>query len=296
MTVGIAAISHPVGGIATVHLACDRMISVSGSFEYDAPRTKLYRLGTHAAMLIAGDTPTLTSVAQSAFLEIQASGVTDIKTMADVVGRNIADLTRNMAEREHLHPLGLSLSSLKHSTQIHPDVLMKLINDMQRYARVEVGVEALVAGVESDNDWPHIYRVDWNGVARCDDHIAFSSIGIGDTHAETQFMLRKYGAHYGWVDSLIMVHAAKRAAENAPGVGTDTDMYIIDSAQGLIEVPQAVGDILNARYKTRTDRESELWNEQIPDVETELKKYLEKDQEQRKETTNPTPDQETISG
>ncbi len=297
MTVGIAAISNPPPPPKTdppqriqpptVMFASDRMITVREVFEYDAPRAKLYALNRFCALLIAGETSTQMSVAQATFLEVQSRGITEIKAIAEISGRRLADHKRAMAERTYLQPLGLTLNTFtQRSAEMDRTLVSNLTHQLQSFTD-EIGTEAIVAGVEPDSGWPHLYRIDTQGNTWCEDHVGFSAIGIGAPQAETQFMLQRYGTFRKWIDCLLLIHTAKRAAESAPGVGRETDIHLIDPLSGRIEVPDSAIKLLDSFYDARIVEEQRLREEQIPKLETALREWVENEQKNKDNTGAP---------
>ncbi|MBI2165866.1 MAG: hypothetical protein HYU29_05620 [Chloroflexi bacterium] len=289
MTVGIAAISAPPNIPPVIHFASDRMITVRGDFEYDAPHPKLYPLGKAVALLIAGETSTMMSVAQATWLEVRARGLSDVKTIADVCGRLLANHKRALAERMYLHPLGLTLASFgEMSSKMSPTLVGDLRYQLQHFSS-EIVTDAIIAGIELDTLWPHLYRIDTDGNTWCEDHVGFSAIGIGARQAETQFMLQHYGPAWLWQNSLLLTHTAKKAAESAPGVGRDTDMHLIDTLQGLIPLPSSAIEILDKLYQARVSEEESRRKGQLPELDKALQAWLKSEQEKwRKESPDKT--------
>lgn len=64
------------------------------------------------------------------------------------------------------------------------------------------------------------------------DLLGFAYIGSGGRHAASQLMLDQYGPNTSTPESLLLVHSAKRRAEVAPGVGSETDLWIVGPQPG----------------------------------------------------------------
>jgi hypothetical protein len=85
-------------------------------------------------------------------------------------------------------------------------------------------LSVLFCGV--DMTGPHIYMV-YNDQVGCYDNIGFASIGIGARHANSQSMFQGHTPQSSVPETLLLAYTAKKRAEVAPGVGTETDIFAI---------------------------------------------------------------------
>src|SRR6266446_8708177 len=92
---------------------------------------------------------------------------------------------------------------------------------------------SLIMGVDNIGDEvsPHIYTIH-NTHISCDDRIGFSAIGSGSRHAESQFMLARHAWNRDTAETLLLTYSAKKDSEIAPGVGEETDLFMIGPAFG----------------------------------------------------------------
>ncbi len=92
-------------------------------------------------------------------------------------------------------------------------------------------VETIVAGIDEVDGGVHIYSV-LNDEVTFNDSVGFSAIGSGYWHANSHFMLSKYSKSVPEDKALATIHAAKKKAEDSPGVGRGTDMFILGPRPG----------------------------------------------------------------
>jgi len=84
----------------------------------------------------------------------------------------------------------------------------------------------------------------------CEDQTAFVAIGSGGRHAESQFMLAKYSGGVPNAEALLLAYSAKRNAEIAPGVGAETDIFVIGPGVGVSsELSSALKAKVEVEYK-----------------------------------------------
>jgi hypothetical protein len=63
--------------------------------------------------------------------------------------------------------------------------------------------------------------------------VGFAAIGIGKSHAESQFMFSGHWPLKPFDETVLLSYAAKKRAEVAPGVGKATDMVVIGPMLGF---------------------------------------------------------------
>ena len=226
MTVCIAAICEG----ATIYCASDRMITVGDITEYEPPTPKLVGLTSSIIALVAGDMSLqveVTKELQSFVNDRVAKKPTEwlrVKDMVDWYKFYYAQLKLKWAEAEVLFPLGLTRHTYLAQNQ---DLVGKLAKEILNYEMQ--GIETIITGIDSSGS--HIYITD--GVnATCCDSSGFAAVGAGAYHASSQFMLARHSWNSSLPDTLLRVYVAKKRAEVAPGVGNDTDMFVIGPQLG----------------------------------------------------------------
>lgn len=273
MTVCIAAIYNNNSILG----ASDRMLTAS-DIEFEPPRTKIWALTTSIAVMTAGDTNIQTQV----FLN--TSGIVQEKIKAnpttwlsvDEVTKIFSDcyyqLKSEISEKEILSPYKLNLETfIAHQKEMSSDFIKKIMDKINLFKLDSI--ETIITGI--DENGTHIYVIR-DGEISCHDGIGFASIGIGSYHALSHFMFSSYTRSTLEPKALLTVHQAKKKAEVSPGVGVQTDMFVIGPNLGsftLLDNPPVTTTIvkdLDVFYKQYTQKIGKL------DAKTEnkIKDYL----------------------
>jgi len=181
---------------------------------------------------------------------------------------NEAKLVR--AESSILAPLGLDHASfLAKQRELAPDLVQWIAKEMTNQPMPPMNT--IFAGI--DPAGPHVYVVRGANVA-CQDSTGFAAIGIGDWHAESSLMFQSYYPSFAAADSIMAVYTAKKRAEVAPGVGTQTDMFMIGPELGsFVTVHPGILDRIEHIYReiqSRTAMVAEESREQTREFVTEL--------------------------
>ena len=272
MTVCIAAIynTSSILGIS------DRMIT-AGDIEFEPPQTKIFALTSSITLMIAGDYNLQTQIYLKANEEVQKKIAfnpkkwVSVKEVAEIFRDTYLELKREAAERAVLQPFGLTyrtfVEQIKHFT---PTLIDSITYDLKNFSFLE-SIETIITGI--DDNGAHIYTIR-DGEITCDDLIGFSAIGSGSNHAQSHFMLSRYTRFVSEPTAILTIHQAKKKAEVTPGVGEDTDMFIIGGLGTFMMIyPIEDIDIVKAldnfykKYKKGMEREYKKAEEQI-------KKYL----------------------
>jgi|GEM_PF-588769 len=238
VTVCIAAICEG----NTILGAADRMIT-SGDIEFEpaeakhAPVFKIVPLMNSIVMLWAGDSGFQSEAALHAWSAIQQQ-LRDKPTawpfVNDAVNHYIEFYNRKKSEaarKQILVPLGLDQQSfVSKQKEMSPEFIKQVTAQLQNFEMPEDnGVETIFTGI--DDTGPHMYMLVENE-AICCDPVGFAAIGSGGRHAESQFMLSGHSRNSALGDTLLLLHAAKKRSEVAPGVGKATDMFTIGPVKG----------------------------------------------------------------
>jgi hypothetical protein len=258
LTVCIAAICNN----EMIFGASDRMLT-SGDVQFEPPTPKIWSLTNSIAVLTAGDAAFHKEVLHAAGTEAEAwvqddpSTVIPVAEAADMFVRHRNALKLKRAEAALLAPLNLDRDSFLTQQQALSDRLVdSLARDLINFP--VPGIETIIAGIDATG--PHIYVVR-DGEVVCCDAAGFACIGTGGRHAESQFMLAQHGPSRGLSDTLLLTYAAKRRAEIAPGVGQETDLFVVGPAVGTLSiVHQGIVDRLEQAYGALVQSEaSALW-------------------------------------
>ena len=233
MTVCIAAMAVDAG-MPVIMGASDRMLT-AGDIEFEPTQSKMRAVTTSIVMMIAGDAAVQGLLYQRmiqrvrARLEADSSTWFGVEEAALMFSDELLALRNTIAGRNILAPFGLTLDSFVRSQDHIPAAILRAL--VERIQGNHFDTETIFAGL--DGSGGHIFVVDGEGKVSCRDAIGFAAIGLGKWHAESQFMFDRHSPFKPGVDTLMLIYSAKRRAEVAPGVGTDTDPVIIPRLGGM---------------------------------------------------------------
>ena len=229
MTVCIAAIydnSSVVG-------ASDRMLT-AGDIQFQPYQSKIWALTTSVVAMVAGDIAVQAEVFQyvsgvvTERVKTEPENWWKVSDVAELYSRAYVDLRLKRAERASLAPLGLDRNSfIQRQKELTPEVAQRLLRELTSFELP--GIATIIAGV--DGAGPHLYVIE-NHLVSCNDATGFAAIGAGNWHANSLFMSAGHTRSSPGPRTLLITHRAKRKAEVAPGVGAETDMFVIGPALG----------------------------------------------------------------
>jgi hypothetical protein len=223
----------------TVIGASDRMIT-SGDIQFEPPQTKIINISTSIAVMIAGDTAIQTEVLYrtradvARRIEAQPEEWWRVSDVAELYRKYYNEAVARRSEQAILAPLGLTHATfLAQQRGMSPQLVRQIATELLNFEAP--AAEVIISGVDNmglgDTPMPHIYVVS-NGRVSCQDVVGFAAIGAGYWHAESQFMFARHTRAKPPAESLLLTYAAKKRAEVAPGVGGDTDMFIVGPTLG----------------------------------------------------------------
>lgn len=238
---------YPDQTIGTAIIAAtDRMLSDTGlGIEYESSRWKALLLDSHHLVLVSGEL-TFNSIAL-AELNAWARDNPGRSTLeiATTYGQIVNRCSFQRAAKRYLAPLGVQEpAGLEGLLALGlPEGLVGQICDQLQSERVDC--EAIIAG--SDGRESHLYRVDRQGIVTQHDDIGFVSIGSGGIHASGFYMQAPYTHVLGYHRALLLAYFAKKRAEVAPGVGSETDLFLI-TGDGIFRLDDEILTGLQAAY------------------------------------------------
>jgi 20S proteasome alpha/beta subunit len=247
MTVCIAARSHNI-----IFGVADRMIT-SGDVQFEPLSGKITSVTNSIAVMMSGDAAfhaeVMSELLRRAHIAInkEPNSWLSVKQTAEEYINIRAAIKARRAESHILAPLGLTHSTFLDRQQTMSSALVdRLAEAILQFTLPHV--EALVVGIDSSG--PHIFTIR-DGSLSCDDAIGFSAIGSGWRHAESQFMQARHSWVMGMAPTLMTAYTAKRRAEVAPGVGKDTDLFMVGPNLGQ---SAALSDLALSRLEAEYDR------------------------------------------
>lgn len=246
MTVCIAAICAGNSVIG----ASDRLIT-AGDVQFQPDSSKIKPISNSIVAMTAGDaylqSELLTVIVPEIanLIEQNPTEWVSVRHVAERYCQEWSAVRKRRAEQQVLAPIGLTFESyLVSQTTLPPDVASQIAASLWQFSLPPV--ECIIAGLDASG--PHIYVVR-NGVYQCADSIGFVAIGSGGRHADSQLMLAQYAPHIPDTESLLLVHSAKRRAEVAPGVGSETDLFLVGPQLGsLVQLHDDLKAELDQQY------------------------------------------------
>jgi hypothetical protein len=107
---------------------------------------------------------------------------------------------------------------------------------------------------KKEND-AYIYHIDGEGVTTHHHELNFAAIGIGSPHAKSYLMFSRYQKLTSYFRALPVLYGAKKQAETAPGVGAETDYYLINKTS-IIRVPDEIIEVIAEHYAEEERRKA----------------------------------------
>lgn len=248
MTVCIASLCCSENGIPKkLVVASDRMVTLGNFMEFEHEVSKISILNKSSVVLVAGDTLRGSKIVDLAKIKISENvELTKTADIANIVAQVYSECRDECLENELFKPKGFTRKEFYESyqTKLLPQLAFQLDQTVSTF---DYGVQLIVAGV--DDIGSHAYTIANPGNTAIDVHqISYTSIGSGGLHA-TQALIG-FG-HSGVQDlnkTIFCTFAAKKRAEVAPGVGRDTDLFVITDS-GIKELSRDEINILEEIYQ-----------------------------------------------
>jgi hypothetical protein len=253
MTVCIAALSTYVDTASlqrqVIILAADRMMTARRIREYEfADQTKCVWHRDNLALLMSGSVDELYEAYLRAFWRLAPDCLVEdlAKTLAD----EMQAVRRRDVERLLLQRYNLTLDAfIARQKEWAPDFFER-VNNQITDSDMDLG-EAIIAGFDTidGNEIARIYTIEDAGWERAWSGTGFCAIGVGAEHAEAEFAHALYTPKTNWIEAMRITFFAKKRAEEAPGVGPNTDLWYIINQGAMYFPPQSkVVQNLGAMY------------------------------------------------
>lgn len=203
--------------------ASDRQIT-AGDIEYEPAQVKICFLTPRLIILIAGSYPIHSEAILCTKRAVQESPQIDPGVIAELYASYLRDIKARFARQVYLSPLGLTQETfMAHQKEMLPEVVTKITSQLQNYQSEDT--EALIVG--GDDQSTYLYVVDQQSHVTLHNDVGFAAIGVGAWHAKSEIMRAGYTNTMAYAAALAMSYMAKKTAEVAPGVGRETDLYLI---------------------------------------------------------------------
>lgn len=245
MTICMAAIGADSAGTEAkaVVVASDRMVTMANLIEFEHTVPKAHAIGGRAVSLVAGDSLIGSHLVREVAAGVAAGPIT-VAQLAPDLSENYAETRNRHAEADILAPRGLGWASFYGQHQnLVAQLTMMLDSQLNNY---NLGVELLVAGV--DDGGGHIFAIT-NPGTRPQDHdvIGYAAAGSGALHALQSMIGFRHAVSASLAETIFRVYASKRRAEVAPGVGHETDMFVV-LFSGTTAIPAPALDELSTIF------------------------------------------------
>jgi hypothetical protein len=229
MTICIAAVCAEGKNIV---VAADRMFTIGPplNVEFEPPISKIEAMGASSCALGAGNSLTVAEILRRTRSRYHNQQNQRIETIANFVREEYSKFRDETIEQQLVKPsLGPDFEvfrarggTLPQYLQPHPNLYNQIYLQCNQH---NLGVEIILAGI--DDTGGHIYLVTHPGQMVPFDKIGYGVTGSGGTHASIKLALELQHPKSSLADTLLAVYAAKSAAEVAPGVGHETEIFVI---------------------------------------------------------------------
>jgi 20S proteasome alpha/beta subunit len=242
VTLCMGAICSDNGSKKAVVVASDRMVTMANLIEFEHAIPKVIEAPGRSAVMSAGD-----ALAGSALIGsvVRSAAPRLVEDLAKAVAQSYLQLRQSRAEAQVLTPRGLTWAGYYgQHMQMQPQIVGMID---QLLANYNPGLELLVAGV--DDAGGHLYSIhNPGGTELRHDVIGFAAIGSGALHAMQSMIGFGHISDHDLKETVFRVYASKRRAEVAPGVGNDTDVWIV-RADGITVLNKEAMEELGELYK-----------------------------------------------
>jgi 20S proteasome alpha/beta subunit len=277
MTVCIATrCREPSTGAGVIFGACDRMITSGDiTFESRSPN-KFIAVTRSIVVMTAGDVALQDEIMREVHNIVTARVQSNphdwwrVKDVAELYTKHYQSAKAKRASDAILAPLGLDRESfLTRQHELSESFVAQVKSDLLNF-QIQ-SVEAIVTGVDTDGG-PHIFVVQ-DGCIVCCDTIGFAAIGNGSRHAESQFMLNRHAWNSPPSDTVLLTYIAKKRAEIAPSIGSETDMFMIPILGGFDTLNAEAMGKLDEEYKKIVEGEFNLLNQSKEEIRVYIEKF-----------------------
>ena len=291
MTICIAAACNE--GKAIVAMA-DKMITYTAPpfHQFEHPRPKVYSIAKNAVILTAGsallpsDFINKIENLKRKYLKGEESIEIPLRTLADIISEAFRELRRDLIVQRYLMKYDLEwkdyinfirggLGGARESGSSLPSSgifgiaspMVKIFADIEDF---KLELEVILAGV--DEEGAHIYVIEDPGIKNNFNDIGYAAIGTGYYHAIRSFIENNYSIDIPLWKALYIVFEAKKYAESAPGVGSETDAAVI-TRNGIVRLKKEHIEELERIYQNKVSKIGDLLKGFYNEIEELLKKW-----------------------
>ena len=217
-----------------VFMASDRLLTTD-DIEFEPQATKVTFLTSSVSAMFAGDAAFQAEIIQE--LKVIVNGKIfleperwlEVQEVANLYLECRARAILRRAEHTILRPLGLTAETfLTTQKSLNSELVNQITKELINFEAPHLSM--IFCGVDI---WgSHVFVVR-DAQLTCNDSIGFGAIGSGARHAQSQFMFARYTPSQDVAETLLITYLAKKRSEVAPGVGTETDFYVMGPGLGV---------------------------------------------------------------
>ncbi len=175
-------------------------------------------------LLISGQIDSLLEVCRATRPETADGRLVGVGEFAREFAVQFQQYRRYQIEQRFFQPLGLTIEGfMDRQSEWSPDLAAQLHSRLR--ANSDLG-EALIVGFDESGDGA-IYTVTEPGIEEAWNGTGFAAIGIGSEHAEAEIIKASYTPKRPWMEAMRLTFFAKKRAEEAPGVGANSDLWYL---------------------------------------------------------------------
>jgi len=243
MTVCIACLSNKSKAVV---VASDRMITadfLAKQFEHKG--TKISVITEKIVALTAGSATRYLDILRNTKSRLRTDAPNEnLSEVIKIICEEYEKLRNIKIEEKFFKPMGIDRNGFygEYVRRLPEEVASGLDELVHNY---DFGISLIIAG--TDQTGAHIYDVSNPGTSECLDSIGYHSIGIGQSHSLLSLISSGAYPNDELLNTIYYVYEAKKKAENAPGVGSVTDMAAI-TAEGMRVFKQEDLDLLKETY------------------------------------------------
>lgn len=252
MTVCVAALA---GGSKQVVVAADRQIT-AGPVQFEHHERKIDELTRTSVVLSSGSALIAENVIGRTRKVLGAARDVEFSVIAERLRDDYMAVHIERADEVFYRPRGWTLAEFKQfgSTQIPVQVYLQIDQQVFNFF---LETEFIVAGVDNAGGhiaWVHYHGINGHGWLETFDKIGYCAIGSGGIHASISLHLAGQYRDLSLARTIYNVYKAKKISEIAPGVGSQTDLAIVDSG-GIKYLSEHEMDELGKIHKDFTTKE-----------------------------------------
>jgi 20S proteasome alpha/beta subunit len=249
MTICIGALCSNKAGEANkaIVVASDRMVTLGHLTEFEHEAPKIAPVRDKVVALMAGDAFRASQLIRE-IVACTPPEAPQVSAVAKAAATKYTELRLRQIDIDIFQPRGLSRVQF-YGGQI--GALTQQLQNLgfqidQQVTTFNFNVELLIAGV--DDSGAQLFAVGNPGGNQTNlQQIGYHAIGSGQLHAMQSLIGFGHIGSKTIEETLFAVYVAKRRAEVAPGVGTETDLEII-TTDGIEKIKKPILEKLNEFY------------------------------------------------